>query len=195
MPESHIVRKGETLAQIAKRYGTTVADLVRLNGISNPNRITVGQRIRLSGGSSPAPSPAPAPAPAPKADVERALERWARAYGLPTDLVKGLAHIESGWRSDAVSSAGAVGVMQLMPATADWIGKTLTSERIDRLNVDQNVRGGTAYLRWLLSQTGGDERLALASYYQGLSAVRRNGVYKQSEAYVAKVQAARKRYR
>ena len=58
-PSVYVVRRGETLASIARRYGTSVAALVRANGIANPNRIYVGQRIRLSGsgasggGSSP----------------------------------------------------------------------------------------------------------------------------------------------
>jgi LysM repeat protein len=61
----HIVRRGDTLGRIAARYGTSVSALVRLNGLANPDRIWVGQRLKVSGKAGPAPAPAPKPGPSP----------------------------------------------------------------------------------------------------------------------------------
>ncbi|MCC7076208.1 MAG: LysM peptidoglycan-binding domain-containing protein [Acidimicrobiia bacterium] len=192
-PGVHTVRKGETLGQIARAYGTSVDALARANGMSDPNRVWIGQRIRIVPADQA--TPPPGGSPAPTGGVGAALDHWARYYGLPPDLVKGVATVESGWQPDVVSSAGAVGVMQLMPGTAEWVGSALIGRPINRWDANQNVQGGSAYLRWLLDQTGGNERLAIAAYSQGLGAVRRNGVYAESEVYVSKVQGARRRYR
>lgn len=95
--------------------------------------------------------------------------------------------VESGGQPDAVSSAGAQGLMQLMPATA---------ARFDvdtPLSPDQNIRGGIAYLDWLLGEFEGDAILALAAYNAGEGAVRRSGGvpdYPETRAYVPKVLAA-----
>ncbi len=201
---SIVVAAGDTLERIGRRSGLAWRSIAELNAIKGPSYLVrIGQVLRLDGaqsigsgpaasGSSPAPRNATLPA-ASKAAIEQSLEKWSERYGLPTDLVRGLAWVESGWQAQVVSSAGAKGVMQLMPGTARWLSETIVRAPIDRANYDDNIRGGTAYLRWLLDQTGQDERLALASYYQGLGAVRRHGLYAESEIYVAKVQGARRR--
>jgi soluble lytic murein transglycosylase-like protein len=95
--------------------------------------------------------------------------------------------VESGGRADAVSGAGAQGLMQLIPATADRFGVE------DALDATQNIRGGVTYLNWLLEEFGGDPILALAAYNAGENAVRKHeGVppYAETRAYVPKVLAA-----
>lgn len=95
--------------------------------------------------------------------------------------------VESAGRTDAVSSAGAAGLMQLMPATAERFGVS------DRLEARQSIRGGVAYLDWLLGHFGGDPILAIAAYNAGEGAVRDNGgvpPYAETRAYVPKVLAA-----
>ena len=95
--------------------------------------------------------------------------------------------VESAGRSDAVSHAGATGLMQLMPATAERFGVT------NRRDPSENIRGGVAYLDWLLKEFDGDAVLALAGYNAGEGAVRRNGgvpPYDETRHYVPKVMAA-----
>lgn len=95
--------------------------------------------------------------------------------------------VESGGRVAAVSPAGAAGLMQLMPATAERFGVT------DRNDARQNIKGGVTYLNWLLDHFGGDAVLALAGYNAGEGAVREHqGVppYRETRAYVPKVLAA-----
>lgn len=95
--------------------------------------------------------------------------------------------VESAGRVDAVSSAGAQGLMQLMPPTAERFGVT------DSLVAEQNIKGGVAYLDWLLDHFDGDPILALAAYNAGEGAVRNNdGVpnYAETRDYVPKVLSA-----
>lgn len=202
------VRGGDTVSSIASRSGVGAASIITANRLAPPRfMIRDGQSLQIPAkgqipkggpqakGATPAATP-PGPGRNPtKAQVGAALEENARRYGLPVDLVKGVAWQESGWRQDVVSSVGAVGVMQLMPGTAGWIGDNLVGRRINANNYRDNVQGGAAYLDYLLGQVGQDDRLALASYYQGLSAVKRKGLYKESERYVASVQSHRKKYR
>lgn len=95
--------------------------------------------------------------------------------------------VESSGRVDAVSHAGASGLMQLMPATAKRFGVADTTVPAD------NIRGGVAYLDWLLKEFGGDPILALAGYNAGENAVKRSGDvpnYAETRGYVPKVLAA-----
>jgi len=102
-------------------------------------------------------------------------------------LVVAVIGVESAGRSDAVSHAGAVGLMQLMPDTAARFGVT------DSTKAAENIRGGVKYLDWLLGEFGGDPVLALAGYNAGENAVKRNGgvpPFAETRAYVPKVLAA-----
>jgi hypothetical protein len=102
-------------------------------------------------------------------------------------LVLAVISVESAGRSNAVSSAGATGLMQLMPATAERFGVT------DRLVTGENIRGGVAYLDWLLGHFDGDPILAIAAYNAGEGSVRDNGgvpPFAETRGYVPKVLAA-----
>lgn len=107
--------------------------------------------------------------------------------GVSPALVLAVIGIESSGRTAAVSHAGATGLMQLMPATAERFGVT------DRTNAAQNISGGVAYLDWLLDHFDRDPVLALAGYNAGENAVRNNGgvpPYAETRDYVPKVVAA-----
>lgn len=111
------------------------------------------------------------------------LRRAARAEGLPEDLVRSVARLESGFRQDAVSRRGAVGLMQLMPGTAADLG-------VDPKSAAENAEGGAKYLRALLLQYHGDSALALAAYNAGPGAVARFGgipPYEETRRYVTSV--------
>lgn len=102
-------------------------------------------------------------------------------------LVLAVIGIESAGRRDAVSSAGAVGLMQLIPATAARFGVTDSTDPV------QNIKGGVAYLDWLMKQFNADPLLVLAAYNAGEGAVQANsGVppYAETRDYVPKVLAA-----
>ena len=102
-------------------------------------------------------------------------------------LVLAVISVESAGQSGAVSTAGAAGLMQLMPATAERFGVT------DRMLTEENIRGGVAYLDWLMGHFGGDPIMVLAAYNAGEGAVRDNGgvpPYAETRAYVPKVLAA-----
>ncbi|WP_171131467.1 MULTISPECIES: lytic transglycosylase domain-containing protein [unclassified Ruegeria] len=102
-------------------------------------------------------------------------------------LVLAVISVESAGRADAVSSAGAQGLMQLMPATASRFGVS------DSLKPDQNIAGGVKYLNWLMEEFGNDPILVLAGYNAGEGAVRKHsGVppYAETRDYVPKVLAA-----
>jgi soluble lytic murein transglycosylase-like protein len=86
---------------------------------------------------------------------------YAAAYRVPLELVEAIIDEESGWNPYAVSSKGAAGIMQLMPETAIRFGV------LNRFRVDENIRGGVAYLAWLTERFNGDLRLVTAAYYVG----------------------------
>jgi len=105
-------------------------------------------------------------------------------HGIDPALLASVATVESGWDPRAVSPKGARGLLQLMPETAERFGVS------DVFEPAENVRGGAAYLRWLLDRYDGDTQLALAAYNAGEGAVdRHRGVppYRETRAYVSKV--------
>jgi soluble lytic murein transglycosylase-like protein len=114
--------------------------------------------------------------------VEQLIERLAPQYALDPALVKQVVAAESAFRADARSPKNAQGLMQLIPATAQRFGVQ------NPWDTEQNLRGGMAYLRWLLGQFRGDVRLALAGYNAGEGAVTRHGglpPYTETRQYVA----------
>jgi len=109
---------------------------------------------------------------------------YAAAYRVPPELVHAIIEVESAWQPRAVSNKGAVGLMQLMPATAATFGVT------NRFEIEQNIRGGVAYLARLLKQFNGDLRLVTAAYVAGEERIHSAGLrYSNAEvfAYVSKV--------
>jgi soluble lytic murein transglycosylase-like protein len=96
--------------------------------------------------------------------------------------------MESGFQQDVVSSVGAIGVMQLLPETWEFVDTVLLGQRTPR-DYRGNVRAGVRYLRWQLDQFDGDVRLALAGWYQGARAVREVGLYDDTRLFVRVVLA------
>ncbi len=102
-------------------------------------------------------------------------------------LVLAVMGVESGGNPEAVSSAGAVGLMQLIPATAERFGVTDSTDPV------QNIKGGVAYLDWLMGEFDNDPLMVIAAYNAGEGAVRQNGgvpPYAETRDYVPKVLAA-----
>jgi soluble lytic murein transglycosylase-like protein len=136
----------------------------------------------------PPPLPPPAPAPvaevkAPPRDPKTMVRDAAGKYALPSALVESVARVESAMKTNAVSPKGAIGVMQLMPATAKLL-------EADPNDPEQNIDAGTRLLRELLLKYDGDVAKALAAYNAGAGAVDKyNGVppYPETQNYVGKV--------
>jgi soluble lytic murein transglycosylase-like protein len=124
-----------------------------------------------------------------------AFLRFSRLAGVPSDLAMALAWQESGWQRTKVSSTNAVGVMQLMPDTVDFVSRQLLGTApLDPRDPVANIRMGTRFVRYLLDSHGGDVDRALASYYQGLRSVREHGTLDETDRFVANVKALRTRF-
>lgn len=123
-------------------------------------------------------------APPSSLDLESKITRYARAQGLSPRLVQAVVQVESGYNPRALSSKGAMGLMQLMPETARELGVT------DAYDPDQNLRGGARYLWQQIRRFQGNLELALAAYNAGPTAVSRYGgvpPYQETRRYIAKV--------
>jgi len=122
---------------------------------------------------------------AQSSELRRWADHWAMEYGVERELVYAVIEAESGGNPRAISSAGAAGVMQLMPDTA------ATFRVLNRFDIEENVRAGVAYLAWLRNLCGGDRRLIMASYIAGQNRVLRSGLNfaypKEVHDYVARV--------
>jgi LysM repeat protein len=179
----HTVGAGESFFSIAQRYHVSPWRLAQANRLQLMSTIVPGQRLTLPPGAHLESTGAAVD----RNTVRAVLDRWAAAYHVDPKLVRALAWMESGFQQDVVSSAGAIGVMQLLPETWEWVDTILLGETTPR-DYQGNVRAGVRYLRWQLDQFDGDVRLALAGYYQGARAVRERGLFEDTKQYVSVIQ-------
>lgn len=208
----HVVRRGDTATGLAKRYRAWTRELIALNRLGKGARLHVGKRVLIPVVTSVARAQQPrkrATAPKKKAarpaavvrpwrnagmsrnQVRDLIVRTAKKHGVPPHLALAVAWHESGWRQPLVSSAGAIGVMQVLPSTGEWM-RPYAGRRLQLHDTRDNVLAGVLTLKVLRANTRSDRR-AIAAYYQGLGAVRRHGIYPVSRPYVANVQAVRAR--
>jgi soluble lytic murein transglycosylase-like protein len=185
---SYTVRPGDTVWTISRATGVPMDTIVRANQLADPNRIRAGQTLDLSRPTGPvaiAQSAAAAPAAGPVRGeaAKRLLVAAAGEQGLNPSFVLAVSLWESGYNQGRVSSAGAVGLMQVLPKTAEWAGPGLLGRRADINDPADNARLGAALLRYYLDQFQ-DPKLALAAYYQGPAATRAKGVFPSSRQYV-----------
>jgi len=183
---THTVQAGDTLSGIVDRYGADLDRTVAINGIPDPARIDIGDRIVV---------------PLPPADwdtryppgidwyaahlIDGPIRDIAAHHGIDWRLLAALVWTESGFKVDARSHVGAIGLTQLMPGTAADMG-------VDPHHPAENLHGGARYLAAMLDRHDGDIALALASYNAGPGAVARWGgvpPYPETQAYVVKVTA------
>lgn len=176
----HVVTPGESFFSIAATFHVSPWQLARVNRLRLTGVIVPGQRLRLPAGAT---RTTRMQTPPSRELVRSALDHWSGVYGVDPALARALAWMESGYQEDVVSSVGAVGVMQLLPETWEWVDVVLLGHRTPR-TADGNVQAGVRYLRWQLDQFGGDVRLALAGWYQGARAVREIGLYDDTKQFV-----------
>ena len=111
------------------------------------------------------------------------FQKWAAAYGVPTPLLEAMCWWESGWQMTVVSSTGAVGAGQLEPSTVSTMRVVLGDPTLSATDSSDNIQMAAAYLHQLLVQTSGNQALALAGYYQGLTSVRQRGMMVSTVQY------------
>jgi soluble lytic murein transglycosylase-like protein len=166
---------------------------------SSPLAIKIGGVTTSSPAASAAPAGSddapPSPAAARILSLAPALSAAARANELDPLLLHAVAHVESRHNTQALSPAGARGVMQVMPATAQRFG--IANPEQSLFDTETNLRAGAAYLRTLIGRYGHDLRLALAAYNAGEGAVAKYGgnvpPYPETQAYVRDVLAVYRR--
>ena len=198
----YTVKPGDTLTGIAAAAGVPVTALAAMNGVGSDSHVVAGTALKLPAGApqASAPQAAPttvpqaAPTPTPGHATSSEISQIAAEHGVPGSLASAIAWQESGFNNAAVSSANARGVMQVMPGTWQWVQQNLATSQLDPASTHDNVRAGVLYLRQLLQDTGGDQRAAIAAYYQGLGSVRQNGMLPETQRYVDNVQALEGRF-
>jgi hypothetical protein len=173
-------RTERALRAYQKRKGLSV------DGVAGPQTLrTFGVRTGKR--------PRPARLASSGRSVKESLSYWAGEYGVSPSLVRALAWMESGFQANVTSPVGAWGVMQVTPETWRYVELFLVGHRVRR-TADGNVRVGVAYLHQLLHEFRFDARLALAAYYQGSSAVRKHGLYRETKRFVRDVLALQRRF-
>ena len=173
--------QGEILTDKNKvgKFGalTGLGDISKLTATNPINAISdINSNIEISDVASNA----------PKSQIIAMIDKVAKKHGVDEKLVRAVVRQESGFNPNATSHCGAMGLMQLMPATAKGLGVT------DPYNPVQNVEGGVKYLKNLLNKYNGNVILALAAYNAGSGAVAKyDGVppYKETQNYVKSIMA------
>jgi LysM repeat protein len=190
---THTVASGDNLSRIAARYGTTVSAIVDANAIGDPNHLRIGTSLSI-----PVVVATGLPARLLASPGRMALiphfQRWATANGIDPALVMAVAWHESGWQNNVVSSAGAVGIGQLLPNTARFVSTELIGVSLDPAIPADNIRMTARYLRFLLQRYGGNVDLALAGYFQGPGSIARQGLLSVTEEYIQVVKNLRPRF-
>lgn len=212
------VQPGDTLSGIALRYGTSVASVASVNHLANPDQIRIGEQLQLparsvtspasagtgsagTGGSGvggfldPAPLPAQLVASPQRLAMAPLFRHWAEQYQLPPSLLEALDWWESGWQQQVTSPTGAVGTGQLEPSTVAFVRSELLGQpQLNPAVTSDNIQMSARLLRFLLDQNGGSVPKALASYYEGLAAVREGMLAPTTTWYVHGIMAWQHRF-
>jgi LysM repeat protein len=184
--QRYLVKAGDSLTAIAERHNLGMHELAKANGLDPAKPLLIGTKLKVPAG-------APPPLAPPPSSVRDTITRVAAANGVDPALARAVAWMESGFQPHVVSSAGALGVMQVTPATWDFVETVLLRGTDVPSTTEGNIRVGVLFLRHLLREFGGDERLALGAYYQGAQAVRQHGLYKVTVTYVEAIRSLKGR--
>jgi N-acetylmuramoyl-L-alanine amidase len=191
----HTVEQGESLWSIAAQNGLGVDALAAANGLSSDASLLVGATVLippLSASASASESgecvwdcaSSEHPHPTDEAVSAAQVGSIAAQYAMSSSLVQSIAWNESAFSNAAVSSAGARGVMQIMPDTWSFIDQQLADEPLDPTSATDNVKAGVLYLHYLYHLKGGDGQATVASYFQGPN---REEIRPETEAYIREI--------
>ena len=192
---TYVVRPGDGVYRISTRFRADPKWIASRNRLPKSWMVHPGQRlvvgfryVRISPPATPQPANRVA-----KSYVRQLVVRNARRFGVDPALALALSYNESGFQQHVVSSVGAIGAMQVMPGTGEWVSRYLAGRRLDLRDVEDNVEAGVRYFR-MLQRIAGRDDLALAGYYQGLASVRKRGMYDDTKAYVKNILTLRRRF-
>jgi LysM repeat protein len=197
----YVVERGDTASGLAVRFGAWTAEIVSHNHLDRRGGLQVGQRIEVpvvgrdgAGRGDRDGSTRTKMWQHPDGDrekVRRVIAGAARSHGVDPQLALAVAWQESGWQMGLVSSADAIGAMQVLPSTGRWM-EHYAGRDLDLRRTGDNAKAGVLLLRVLSRHT---QRRAhkIGAYYQGLGAVRRHGLYEETRTYVDNVEAIKQR--
>lgn len=187
----YVVQPGDGVYRIATKFSADPKWIAKRNDLPRSWMIHPGQRLVV--GSITVRPAAPRPKAVPRKYVRALIVREAKRSGVDPALMLALASQESGFQQQVVSSVGAIGAMQVMPRTGEWVSKYLVGRRLDLRKAEDNVIAGVRYFA-MLRRLAKRDNLALAGYYQGLTSVVKKGMYDDTKAYVANILALRRRF-
>lgn len=211
------VQPGDNLTTIAARHHVSLAALIKANGISSPDRVLRDAVLRIpqrpathrpaakkpaahraTTKKKPATAPkkatrtTPSDRPVPsRTETKAIIEKTARRYGVNPHLALGISWQESGWNQRVVSSAHAVGVMQVMPQSGEW-ASSMVGHKLDITDAHDNITAGVVILRYLAGNATSLNQ-AIGGYYQGLGAMQQHGAYDDTKQYVRNVRVLMER--
>lgn len=206
--KTYTVEPGDTATGLAVRFHAWTAELISHNHLDASGRLRVGQRLEIpvvteardkdrgknggkaGGGGHTGGSHSSAGSPS-RDRVRRTITRAANYRGVDPQLALAVAWQESGWQMHHVSSAGAIGAMQVLPDTGRWM--EYYAGRDLRLRVLKDNATAGVLLLGVLDDNTRKRRHQVGAYYQGLGALQEHGLYGETKAYVANVLAIKKR--
>jgi N-acetylmuramoyl-L-alanine amidase len=195
----YAVVAGDTLSEIALHAGISTRELAEINNLTDRHTIRVGRALLVPSGTGFAVGSSGSYSQLPERIVNNPdrlalvgyFEKWAAANEIPVDLLMAIAWQESGWNNAALSYKGARGIGQIMPETGTWVAASLIGHpELDPGLPEDNIRISARYVGWLLERMG-DERLAIAAYYQGPGSVSSGPLFSSTELYIENVQVHR----
>jgi soluble lytic murein transglycosylase-like protein len=201
----YVVRRGDSLYAIAARWHVRPSVIAARNHLPRSLVVMLGQRLAIPHRVRVAPA-AKKPAAGhphqfawgkvPRPDQVAAIIRvTAKRWGVDPRLALAVGWQESGFNQRWVSSTGAIGAMQVEPATGVFVAKYVVHRALTLYDARDNATAGVALLALFIRETHGNVRHAVAGYYQGLNSVLSRGMYNDTKRYVANVLALRNRFR
>ncbi len=215
---THTIASGDTLSGIAAKYSVSLNELLAANGLNRSSIIYVGRTLKLPATASKSTSSASSTGSIPKtflhytysdatnrsanankatlnartvpsrAQMRQIVIAEAKRQGVNPALAVGHASVESGFDARAVSPANALGVMQMLPSTGEWMSQRM-GRKLDLLDPYDNVAAGVAYIKYLQS-TARNVNEGIGAYYAGPAGVVKRGLKNDVLDYVNKVKAA-----